>query len=71
MENSNCSCPHMACPLHSDCKQCIEFHKGKPYCKVGKFKKVQMRVIFNVYDTVTGIKKANSNLKNKTKNLFL
>lgn len=59
MENMNCNCPHMACPMHGDCKKCMKFHKGKPYCKVGKLKKAQMRVVFNVYDTVTGVKKRN------------
>ncbi len=57
MENTNCDCPHMTCPMHGNCKQCMEFHKGKPYCKVSNLKKAQMRVVFNVYDTVQGIKK--------------
>ncbi len=66
MENANCSCPHMACHMHGDCKQCMEFHKGKPYCKVGDLKKAQMRVVFNVYDTVQGIRKK-AKVKTKTK----
>lgn len=56
MENVNCNCPHMTCPMHGNCEQCIEFHKGKAYCKVGKVRKAQMRVVFNVYDTVQKMK---------------
>jgi len=60
MENINCNCAHMVCPRRGNCKQCIEYHKGKPfkqYCMVSDFKKAQMRVFFNIIDTVEGIRK--------------
>lgn len=63
MKNKNCSCPHMTCMMHGDCKQCTEFHKGKPYCKVGTVRKARMRVVFKAYDTVQDLKKRRAKQK--------
>ena len=31
----NCPCPERDCPRHSDCSECVKYHKEKdemPYC---------------------------------------
>lgn len=32
MKKKECICPNTGCPVHGNCKACIAFHHGKPYC---------------------------------------
>ncbi|MDL2229066.1 hypothetical protein LJC14_02335 [Treponema sp. OttesenSCG-928-L16] len=40
MKKTDCVCPNTGCPAHGNCKECIAFHKGNPYCQSEETKKL-------------------------------
>jgi hypothetical protein len=57
MKNVNCICTHTTCPMWGNCKECTDFHKGKPYCKSGTMRRTGLRIVFAIYDGVQSVKK--------------
>ena len=40
MTNTHCPCTHTTCNLYGNCKECTDFHKGKPYCASAETKRL-------------------------------
>lgn len=48
--NTKCTCTHTTCDKHGNCKDCMDFHTVKPYCKSSKLRKAVFRLQFKIYD---------------------